>query len=96
MNIWPFTRSVHVNKYNCQYRSDINLHWMKEIHTQYSVKINVWTSIIGNRKYIAIGSIFFDANLTGEKYQQFLQYQLVSALSAIALDLSQLGPDLPT
>lgn len=84
-----FTLNGHVNKQNCRYWSDENPHWVRETNTQYPEKTNVWAGIIGRQ---VIGPIFFDDTLTGERYLEFLEHELVPALRA--LYPSQLDPDL--
>lgn len=54
------------------------------------MKTNVQIGIIGSQM---VEPIFFDDNLTGEKYQQFLLHKLVPPLCA--LYPIQLDPDLP-
>jgi len=38
-----------VNRHNCRYWADENPHWMREAHTQYAKKVNVWAGIINNK-----------------------------------------------
>lgn len=84
--------SLHgtVNRQNCRYWSRENPHWMHEAHTQYPQKVNVWAGIIGDR---ILGPFFFDANLTGERYLDFLQFELVPALAI--LFPNEHDPDVP-
>lgn len=58
-----------VNKQNCRYWSDINPHAIREGHTQYPQKINVWAGILGNA---IIGPLFINENLNGEIYGELL------------------------
>lgn len=69
--------SFKVNHHNCRWYADENPHWIVEQHTQYREKINVWAGIIGDN---IIGPVFYDNNLTGERYLQFLQETLVPQL----------------
>ncbi|KAJ8941783.1 hypothetical protein NQ318_006819 [Aromia moschata] len=58
-----------VNKQNCRYWSDFNLHIIREGYTQYAQKINVWAGILGNT---IIGPLFINENLNGEIYAEML------------------------
>ncbi|KYN19914.1 hypothetical protein ALC57_07683 [Trachymyrmex cornetzi] len=44
-----FQLSGEVNRHNMRYWSDENPHWMKDIHTQHPLKINVWAGILCNQ-----------------------------------------------
>uniref|UniRef100_V5GPD3 Transposable element Tc3 transposase n=1 Tax=Anoplophora glabripennis TaxID=217634 RepID=V5GPD3_ANOGL len=79
-----------VNKQNCRYWSDRNPHWMMEAHTQHPQKVNVWAGIVGNR---ILGPYFFEGNLDGARYLEFLQFHLVPSLSV--LFPNEEDPDLP-
>ncbi|KAJ8950223.1 hypothetical protein NQ318_006197 [Aromia moschata] len=57
-----------------------NPHWIVEAHTQHPQKLNVWAGIVANR---IIGPFFFEETLTGERYLEFLQNDLVPALAVI-------------
>ncbi|CAH1372527.1 unnamed protein product [Tenebrio molitor] len=69
-----------VNRQNCRYWTRENPHWMQEIHTQYPQKVNVWARIIDDR---ILGPFFFANNLTGDRYLQFLQLELMPALATL-------------
>lgn len=75
-----FSLRGHVNRQNCRYWSRVNPHWMNEAHTQYPEKVNVWAGIVGNR---ILGPFFFNDNLSGEMYLEFLQFELVPALAVL-------------
>jgi hypothetical protein len=60
---------------------------MQEIPTQYPQKVNVWAGIIDDR---ILGPFIFANNLTGDRYLQFLQLELM-----LALFPSANNPDLP-
>lgn len=62
-----------VNKQNCRYWSDVNPHLMREGHTQYPQKINVWAGIYGNS---IVGPLFINHNLNGELYHDMLDNQI--------------------
>ncbi|KAJ8963387.1 hypothetical protein NQ318_018864 [Aromia moschata] len=65
-----FTFHCHVNRQNCRCWSRENPHWMRELHTQNTEKVNVWRGIIGEN---IIGTFFIDGNLNGETYLALLQ-----------------------
>lgn len=50
---------------------------MREDHTQYPEKINVWAAIAENR---IIGPYYFEENLNGPRYLQFLQDYVIPNL----------------
>jgi hypothetical protein len=53
---------------------------MQDLHTQYPQKVNVWAGIIDDR---ILGPFFLANNLTGDRYLQFLQLELMPALAAL-------------
>lgn len=56
-------------KYNWKYLSDQNPHWMRENHTQWLQKVNVWAEMIDNN---IISAVIIDGNLTGVFYCEIL------------------------
>ena len=78
-----------VNRQNCRYWSATNQHWMTEAHTQYPQSVNVWA---GSRKSSNWPN-FFDENLTGERYLDFPQNDLIPALATLFPNAED--PDLP-
>lgn len=72
-----FYLSGHVNRQNVRYWSDTNPHWIQTCHTQHPQKVNVWVGIVQNR---VVGPYFFDQNLTGQLYLEFLQNRLIPDL----------------
>lgn len=85
-----FTLNGQVNRQNCRYWADENPHWMREGHTQWPEKVNVWAGIIGDQ---VIGPIFFNGNLNGETYLQFLEEELIPNLAILFPD--HLEADVP-
>lgn len=85
-----FCLNGDVNTQNYRYWSDVNPHWMREGHTQFNRKINVWAGVVGD---IIIGPFFFEENLTGERYLSFLEEELVPALATLFPEIER--PDLP-
>ena len=63
-----------VNRHNCRYWSDENPHWMRETHTQYPEKVNVWAGIFGNR---IIGPYLIEYDLSVSQYLYLLENQIV-------------------
>lgn len=80
-----------VNRQNYRYWATENPRWMQEAHTQYPRKVNVWAGIVGNR---TLGPYFFDENLNGERYLEFLQHELIPTL--IHLYPNENNPDIPS
>lgn len=78
-----FMLNGEVNRQNCRYWADQNPQWMREGHTQRPEKVNVWAGIVGDR---VIGPIFFDTNLTGARYLEFLEEDLVPNLAVLFPD----------
>lgn len=78
-----FTLTGEVNRHNCRYWADRNPHWSVEAHTQYPQKVNVWAGILNDT---IIGPFFIEGNLTGIKYGDMLQDQIVPRIREIAGD----------
>lgn len=72
-----------VNRHNCRYWSDENPHWMRESHTQYPQKINVWAGILNHK---IIGPFFLDENVNAERYLYLLQTQVLPAIRNLVGD----------
>lgn len=75
-----FELDGNVNRHNSRYWSDANPHWMRDSHTQWKQKINVWAGIF---RHQIVGPFFFDENLTAERYLRLLQEEIVPALRGI-------------
>ncbi|KAJ8953315.1 hypothetical protein NQ318_012109, partial [Aromia moschata] len=60
--------------------SELNPHCIIEAHTQHPQKLNIWAVIVANR---IIGPFLFEETLTGERYLEFLQNDIVPALAVI-------------
>jgi hypothetical protein len=69
-----------VNRHNCRYWSDENPHWMRDSHTQYPQKLNVWAGILGNT---IIGPFFLNENINAERYLHLLQNQILPAIQNV-------------
>lgn len=59
-----------VNRQNVRYWSDENPRIVREVHSQYPQKLNVWAGILGNH---IVGPIFINGNLNGEEYLNMLR-----------------------
>lgn len=70
-----------LNRHNCRYWSDSNPHWMREQHTQYPQKLNVWAGILNNQ---IIGPFFVEGNLNAAVYEDMLRNEIVPAIRQIA------------
>lgn len=75
-----FCLNGNVNRHNCRYWARENPHWIREQHTQFPQKINIWAGIIGQR---IIGPFFMDYNLNGDRYLQLLRNEIVPALAIL-------------
>lgn len=80
-----------VNKQNCRYWSKENPRWIQEARSQSPEKLNVWAGILKDK---VIGPFFFEGNLTGEGYMEFLQLDLLPALVTLYPDPN--NPDRPS
>jgi hypothetical protein len=72
-----------LNRHNCRYWSDTNPHEFREGNTQYPQKLNVWAGILGDR---VVGPFFLNENLTGERYLEMLQDEILPAIAEIVED----------
>lgn len=66
-----------VNRQNWRCWSRENPRWMREEHTQYPQKVNVWAGIINNT---IIGPFFLPGILTGDSYLEFLRNEVMPDL----------------
>lgn len=76
-----FSLNGTINRHNCRYWARENPHWMREHHTQFPHKINVWAGILGQQ---IIGPFILVENLTGPRYLQLLRNNVIPALVAVA------------
>jgi len=75
-----FDLTGSVNRHNVRYWATENPNWMKEHHTQYPQKINVWSGILCNH---IVGPFFIDGNLTADKYLNLLNHHVIPAIQTI-------------
>lgn len=78
-----FTLHGSVNKQNMRYWSAENPHWMREQHTQWPEKVNVWAGLLGNN---IIGPFFMENTLNGPRYLQLLQDRILPAILRVCED----------
>lgn len=78
-----FHNNGTVNHHNTHYWSDTNPHWVNECNKQIRWGINVWCGIINDR---LIGPYFFENNLNGNSYLNFLKNELPLLIEEISLD----------
>lgn len=69
------------NRHNMRYWDTENPHWMREHHSQYPQKVNVWAGILCNQ---IIGPFFIDGNLTADKYIDLLNNSIIPAIRNVA------------
>lgn len=78
-----FRSNGQVNKHNLHYWSADNPHWMRTVDRQRYWTLNTWCGILDDK---IIGPYFFDGNLTGEIYNNFLRNSLPLLLEDISLE----------
>jgi Transposase. len=81
-----FHNNGFVSGHNFHYYSDVNPHLVTETHRQNRWSLNVWGGLIGT--YI-IGPFFFDGNLTGQIFYNFLENNLNELLDDVPLLIRQ-------
>lgn len=79
-----FKSDGSVNTWNCRYWAQENPHWLREIDHQHVWKINVWCGII--ERHI-VGPFFFEEDLNGVRYANFIENDLPPLLENIPLQL---------
>lgn len=86
-----FSLCGSVNRQNVRYWSDTNPRMIREEHTQYPQRVNVWAGILGNH---IIGPIFIDGNLTGQLYLNMLQNEITYLIDRV-VEANPLYFDMP-
>lgn len=79
-----FKSDVSVNTWNHRYWAQENPHWLREIDHQHVWKVNVWCGIIGRH---IVGPFFFEENLNGVRYANFIRNDLPRLLENIPIQL---------
>uniref|UniRef100_V5G298 Uncharacterized protein n=1 Tax=Anoplophora glabripennis TaxID=217634 RepID=V5G298_ANOGL len=87
-----FSLNSIINRQNCWYWATKNPHWMMEAHNQHPETLNVWCGIVRERVRV-IDPYIFEQYLTGQRYLEFLQFELIPAL--VILFPNPLEPDSP-
>ena len=75
------------NSSTVRYWSRDNKHLSIAVRTQRPQKHNVWTGVVGD--YI-IGPFFIDGNLTGDKYLELLQNQIIPTLRLLPINFEDI------
>lgn len=75
-----FQISGKVNRHNMRYWADENPHWMRDSHTQYQQKVNVWAGILCNQ---IVGPFFIEGDLNAQKYIDLLNNHIIPAIRNI-------------
>ena len=73
-----FQLTGEVNTQNIRYWTDENPRWMREDHTQYPQKLNVWAGFCSRG---IVGPFVINGNLNGETYLQLLRNEVVPAIA---------------
>lgn len=77
-----FHNNGTVNRHNFHYWSVEIPHWIRGARFQVQWGVNVWCGIIGDK---IIGPYFFEGNLTGRRYLEFLREDLPLLLEDVPL-----------
>lgn len=77
-----FKSNGNINRHNMHYFSVENPHWVRQVDNQNKWSINVWGGIIGSH---IIGPFFFEEQLTGQVYLNFLRNELPILLENLNL-----------
>jgi len=78
-----FHNNGTVNHHNNHYWSDKNPHWLNESNRQVRWGVNVWCGIMNDS---LVGPYFFENNLNGTAYLNFLKNELPLLFEDISLD----------
>lgn len=81
-----FTTNGTVSTQNSRYWARENPHWTIECRSQYSEKVNVWCAIFGDQ---ILGPIFFDGNINGGGFLNFLEGEFREILDNLPLNRRQ-------
>lgn len=77
-----FKNNGELNRHNSHYWSDTNPHWHRHLDNQNRWSLNVWCGIVNGH---LIGPYFFDQNLNGQIFLEFLRNQLPVLLEDVEL-----------
>lgn len=81
-----FQSSGHLNRHNSHYWSDVNPRWYRAIDTQHRWSVNVWCGIVNG--YL-VGPHFFNDNLNGPRFLEFLMDHLPGLFDDVDLQTRQ-------
>lgn len=88
--LWTDEATFHsnggVNLHNTHYWSRTNPHWMREVQNQGRWSVNCWAGILGGR---IIGPFFFNNQLNGDNYLEFIREELPILLEEVPLEIRQ-------
>jgi len=77
----PYSTITEISIYNCHYYSDVNPFWLRRADNQHQWRVNACGILDGQ----IVGPHFFNANLNGAMYLQFLQTDLQELMEDINL-----------
>lgn len=77
-----FKSDGSLNRHNCHYWSDQNPHWYRPVDHQHRWSINVWCGIVNG---CLVGPYFFEQNVTGVIFLEFLRNHLHELLEDVDL-----------
>lgn len=78
-----FHKNEYVNRHNFHYYDTTNPRFVRPLDHQHRWSLNVWGGILGNR---LIGPYFFDNNVNGQNYCDFLQNYLQNCIDDLPLN----------
>jgi len=81
-----FKNNNKLNRHNCHYWWNVNPFWHRQVDNQHRWSVNVWCGIING--YL-IGPYFFDGNVNGENFLEFLRNHLPQLLEDVDLRTRQ-------
>lgn len=79
-----FHKNGSVNKHNLHYYDDRNPNFIRTVDSQHRWSINVWAGMVG---YKIVGPHFFEENLNGQNYEEFLRTEFEEFLDDLPLDI---------
>ena len=82
-----FTNRGDVNRRNMHYYADVNPHWKRHKEFQRQWSLNVWAGIVDD--YI-VGPYFFEENLNGNNYLDFVRTELPNLLRNVLHNIQEI------
>lgn len=77
-----FKNNGDVNRHNMRYWSIDNPHWLREVNHQRQWTLNTWCGVFDGK---IVGPHFFDNNLNGEIYNEFLNNEFLEILRPVPI-----------